>query len=328
MTERFFDPFPQYGDDAGNPLVSGTLDFFETGGSVRKATFADAGQNIQNNNPVKLTAAGRVPNIFYAGTARVVLKTGAGVVIEDKDVVGLLGSGAGFDTWSSVVEYENNAYVIASDDNIYRSLQNNNLGNDPTITPSFWEAVEFVGNWNANITYSNTDIVKATDGLLYGSRVNNNLDNDPTGGGNPTEWGPASFGTLLDLFDTPANYTGAAGKTLKVNPAGTAVEFVSATSIASGDSPYVASVGEVIAADVTGGTINVTWDVTSAVVGDTLIVSNMEGLVATNALTITLTGGNFTVTGATDTVLNIVVDNTETIMTVLSIGPVLVGAAS
>lgn len=327
MTERFSNPVPQFLDNDGNPVVEGTLDFFETGTSTPKNTFADAGQNILNSNPVLLTGAGRTPNIFYAGTARVVLKDSGGTQIWDRDVVGVLGTGAGFDTWSSVVEYEQGAYVIASDDEIYRSIQNNNIGNDPTISPSFWENVQFIGVWNANITYSTTDIVKASDGLLYGSKQNNNLNNDPQGGSSPTWWGTASFQTFLEDFDTPSDYADNAGRTLKVKAAEDGVEFVSATSIVFADSPYAAQTGEVIAADVTGGAVNVTWDVTNAAVGDTLKVATMKGTIASNALTITLTGGNFTVGGATDTVLNITSDNLETIMTVLSTGPVLVGVA-
>lgn len=339
MTERFSNPVPQLLDNDGNPVVEGTLDFFETGTSTPKATFADVAQNTQNANPVALDGSGRTPNIFYAGTARVVLKTKAGVQIWDRDVVGLLGTGEGFDTWSSVVEYEKEAYVVGSDDLIYRSLQNNNLGNDPTISPSFWVNVEFISAWNPNVTYSIGDIVKATDGLLYSSRVDSNLNNDPQSGLSPTEWGPASFTTFIEDFDTPANYTGSAGKFLRANSVPDALEFADLSlprsiSIKNTDSPFAATTGQTIAADVTSGTISVTWNVTSAAVGDTIKLASMRGDVGANALTVTLTGGNFKVNDdqeppveQTDTILSISTNNIETIMTVLSIGPVIVGVA-
>lgn len=207
MTERFSNPVPQFTDDAGDPVVSGTLDFFETGGSTRKNTFADVNQNILNNNPVLLSGSGRVPNIFYPGTARVVLKNSSGTQIFDRDVVGVLGTGAAFEDWNSVVEYEQEAYVVGSDGEIYRSLQNNNLGNDPTTSTTFWERVEFISEWNENVSYNLNDIAKGSDGFIYRSVVGSNLNNDPQSGGNPSFWGTPLFGGFDQTLDTTSEPT-------------------------------------------------------------------------------------------------------------------------
>lgn len=48
--------------------------------------------------------------------------------------------------------------------------------------------------------------------------------------------------SFIDLTDTPANYTGAAGKTLKVNAGGDAIEFVDVTAGATTALSNLASV--------------------------------------------------------------------------------------
>ena len=62
------------------------------------------------------------------------------------------------DDWNSITEYEDGALVEASDGEYYRSLQNNNVGNDPTVSPTFWEKIQLVQTWNENVTYSVGDI--------------------------------------------------------------------------------------------------------------------------------------------------------------------------
>lgn len=98
----------------------------------------------------------------------------------DVDGVGGFGSGATLDVWSSIVEYEDGALVEGSDGNYYRSLQNNNIGNDPTSSPAFWEQVDFLRLWNSTITYPLGQLIVGSDGKLYNSIQANNLNNDPT----------------------------------------------------------------------------------------------------------------------------------------------------
>ena len=73
MSSRYQNPRPQYLDISGDPLLSSQLNFYETGTLTRKDTFADVDLTIVNANPVLLAADGSVPNIFYGGSARVIL---------------------------------------------------------------------------------------------------------------------------------------------------------------------------------------------------------------------------------------------------------------
>jgi hypothetical protein len=72
-TNRFINPRSQFFDNSGNIVSQGDLYFYDTGTSTDKATYTDVNQSTQNPQPVQLSADGRVPNIFYDGTARVVL---------------------------------------------------------------------------------------------------------------------------------------------------------------------------------------------------------------------------------------------------------------
>jgi len=182
MADRFTNPRPQFFNNAGVPLVGAKAGFFESGTDTRKPVFSDVNETIPApadvNGDIELSADARMPNIFYSGTAKVVLTDVTGA-IWTLDPVGVSGVGATFDTWNSVVEYAKEAIVQASDNEYYRSLQNNNLGNDPTISATFWEQIEFIRTWNTNVTYAAADIVKGSNGLLYTSLAGSNLGNDP-----------------------------------------------------------------------------------------------------------------------------------------------------
>jgi len=190
MANRFINPRPQFLDDAGDPIVNGTLTFFENGTTTPKDTFPDANLNeTKNENPLPLFASGRTPNVFYNGTARVILTNVGTGQIWDVSSVGDSGSGDALDDWNSITEYALGSLVVASDGSNYRSLQNNNVGNDPLTSPTFWERVEFLRTWNANVTYAILDTAKGSDGNIYKSRVSSNLNNDPIS--SPTEWNAA-----------------------------------------------------------------------------------------------------------------------------------------
>ncbi len=70
---RFGEINAQYFDDAGDPLGSGKLYFYESGTTTLKTTYSDINFTIANTNPVILTAAGRQPNIFFDGNAKAIL---------------------------------------------------------------------------------------------------------------------------------------------------------------------------------------------------------------------------------------------------------------
>ena len=200
MAERFLNPETQFLDSSGKPRIDGKLAFHENGTLVDKDTFKDVNLTpaLINTNPLLLTADARLPNCFYSGTARVIGTDDSGQFM-DKENVGISGTGAAFDDFNSVTEYEKGALVIASDEKIYRSLQNNNQGNDPTSSPTFWEQVQFVGTFNVNITYADDDLVQASDGQLYRSIQAANLNNEPSA--SPTFWRNATADQDLNTTD-------------------------------------------------------------------------------------------------------------------------------
>jgi len=171
-----FGDFDQYLDNAGDPLVSGKIYFYESGTTTFKNTYADINNSIPNTNPVILTAAGRQPNVFFDGVAKAILATSADVQIAVIDPVGETSSAFG-DQWVATKIYSATDVVLGSDGIFYRSLVNGNQGNNPVNTTGFWTLLYSV-EWNAGITYSVGDVV------LYGTQQyqslqNSNLNQNP-----------------------------------------------------------------------------------------------------------------------------------------------------
>lgn len=89
---RFNIPGYVYLNDNGKPLAGGKLNFYETGTTTRKYTYADKNQVVPNANPVVLDATGRAPNIFFSGEAKVVITDSGDVQVESIDPVIAMGS--------------------------------------------------------------------------------------------------------------------------------------------------------------------------------------------------------------------------------------------
>ena len=79
----------QYFDDNGDPLISGKLNFYVTSTATPMTTYSDSAESVANANPVVLTAAGRQPDIFYTGSAKIILTDADDVQIEVRDPVTL-----------------------------------------------------------------------------------------------------------------------------------------------------------------------------------------------------------------------------------------------
>lgn len=173
---RFGEINAQYFDDAGDPLSSGKIYFYETGTTTLKDTFSDINQTIANTNPVILTAAGRQPNIFFSGTAKAILVDKNDAQILVRDPIGQTASVFG-DGWVATKIYSADAVVLGSDGQYYRSLAAGNQNNDPTSTSGYWTLLYSV-EWNAGITYQ-TGAVVTYNNLQYQSLQNSNLNNNP-----------------------------------------------------------------------------------------------------------------------------------------------------
>jgi hypothetical protein len=180
---RFGEINAQYFDDAGDPLGSGKLYFYETGTTTLKDTYSDINQTIANTNPVILSAAGRQPNIFFSGTAKAILTDKNDVQILVRDPVGATASIFG-DGWVATKIYSTDAVVLGSDGQYYRSLVAGNQNNDPTTTSGYWTLLYSI-QWNSGITYKEGAVV-TYDGNQYQSLQNSNLNNNPSSA--PTYW--------------------------------------------------------------------------------------------------------------------------------------------
>ena len=173
---RFGEINAQYFDDAGDPLGSGKLYFYESGTTTAKITYADINLTIPNTNPVILTAAGRQPNIFFNGNAKGILTDKNDVQILVRDPIGETGTNFG-DAWVATTIYSANSVVIGSDGVYYRSLANGNQNNNPTTTSGFWTLLYSV-EWNAGITYD-VGAVVTYDNQQYQSLQASNLNQNP-----------------------------------------------------------------------------------------------------------------------------------------------------
>lgn len=173
---RFGSLDTQYFDDAGNPLVSGKIYFYETGTTTPKNTYADPSYAIPNANPVILTAAGRQPNIFFPGAAKAILAKSDDTQILVRDPVGETESSFG-DAWIASKDYNANAVVQGSDGQFYVSLINGNVNNNPVTTSGSWTFLYSV-EWNAGTTYKLGSVV-TYQSIVYQSLQNANLNQNP-----------------------------------------------------------------------------------------------------------------------------------------------------
>jgi len=187
---RFGEIGKQYFDDAGDPLVSGNLYFYESGTTTLKDTYADVNVSILNANPVILTAAGRQPNVFFSGSARVILTKSDDTQIEVRDPEGGEFQEGVFSSWNVLTIYNSPDIVTGSDGSFYISITNGNNGNDPTSDSINWTQIRFIRVWNTNETYSTGQIAQGGNGYLYRSLTDSNTANNPAS--DTTNWGGAT----------------------------------------------------------------------------------------------------------------------------------------
>jgi hypothetical protein len=156
MTARFGNLGTQYFTDDNVVLGGGSVTFYDPGTTTLKNTYSDSSMSILNTNPVLLDAAGRLPNVFFSGLAKAVLKDSEGEIIQTRDPVGDFSAGdTSFTTWSADVSYSANDVVAGSDGYFYVSQVNSNIANDPTTSPTEWkllvEQLGFDGTVNGNV---------------------------------------------------------------------------------------------------------------------------------------------------------------------------------
>ena len=197
---RYINPATQYFDNSNNVLAGGTIDFYKSGTNNRLNTYADATFDTLNTNPVVLDAAGRIPNVFYEGSAKVVIRAapadcnGTGTLISEDDPVGGEQTTGELAFWESIVTYSLNSIVQGSDNKFYISLQASNINHDPTTpAPTWWSEIRFLGVYNASKSYAIGDVIQDSTGALWASQTASNLANTPSTDSG-TNWLPAING--------------------------------------------------------------------------------------------------------------------------------------
>jgi hypothetical protein len=195
---RFINPVPQYLDGNGDPVCFGKLYYYEAGTNTLKNTYNDVLLTVANTNPVELDAAGRVPSIFYNGSARVVLKDCNNQLVWDKSPVGGQIDFSDFSEYSESVIYSIND-IAEKNSVFYRSLTNDNQGNAPDATPASnanWVKIGFIEDYNSTISYQIGSVTKTASGGLWRSTASANINHNPdTDDG--TNWIPCVAGAKI-----------------------------------------------------------------------------------------------------------------------------------
>lgn len=232
MANRYIDAAPQYFSNAGAVLAGCKLYLYESGTDTLKAIYNDNNQITAIANPVVYAADGRTPNVFFEGTARAVLTDSSDVQVWDRDPIGIENLQSNLSLWSNAVNYDQFDLVRGSDGNYYKSLQNDNLGNDPTESPTdseYWEQIFFNRVWNQQITYNTNDLVYE-NAILYKSIVDSNLGNAPS-------TSPAQWLTETTSWQSPqtVDFTIVSGRQYPIDASGAAVDAALPTTLAVGD---------------------------------------------------------------------------------------------
>lgn len=141
--ERFFDPQIRKFDLNIRSLPGARFYFFENGTTTPKTIYQDKAGTIPHTNPVIADSSGSFAPIFLDGLYRVELRSNANIVQPGWpiDNVGQDSAVVPFGPWVEILPYNTGEVVTGSNGNWYRSLEDNNLGNNPVSSPSKWEVI-------------------------------------------------------------------------------------------------------------------------------------------------------------------------------------------
>lgn len=183
---RSANPVPQYFDSDNKILAGGKVFYFNAGTSTPKTTYSDSDETIPNTNPVILDAAGRLPDVFFTGTAKQILKDLNDVQIWERDEVGSVEQISDFNAYDLNISYDAGDIVKFAGD-FYLSLQNSNQNNQPNSAFAFWIEIRFIEIYNTTVDYALGRIVQTTDGNMWKSVNSPNQNNNPATD-NGTNW--------------------------------------------------------------------------------------------------------------------------------------------
>lgn len=206
---RYGIPGMTYLDSNGKPLSAGKLYFYESGTLDEKATFSDNAETIVNTNPVILDAAGRQPDIFFSGQAKIVIQNYAAVQIDVADPIGASVGDSSFTQWVVTLSYSVGDIVTDASGNYFVSLVSANVGNNPATSPAHWMELRFINVYNPNFSYSSGDVAFSAPGLYY-SLVGTNVGNTPAS--SPAQWRSFDSSFYGDLTPRTATFTAVSGR--------------------------------------------------------------------------------------------------------------------
>lgn len=193
---RYIDPATQYFLNNGAPNSGGLVQFYKSGTNNALNTYADSTFDTLNTNPVALDAAGRLPNVFYEGSAKVRIMDSDSALITERDPVGGEQVTGELAFWESLVTYSLNSIVQGSDNKFYISLQAANINHEPSASPTWFTEIRFLGVYNSSESYSIGDVVQDNAGALWAGQTSSNVGNNPTTDGG-TNWIPAVTGAKI-----------------------------------------------------------------------------------------------------------------------------------
>lgn len=176
---RSSNPVPQYFDSDNKILAGGKVFYFNAGTSTPKTTYSDEGETIANPHPVILDAAGRLPNVFFTGTAKQILKDLNDVQIWERDDVGAGEQASDFNSYDLNIIYDAGD-IVRFNGLFFISLQNSNQNNQPNTSLTFWTEIRFIEVYNTNIDYALGVVVQTTDGNMWKGVNSPNQGNDPS----------------------------------------------------------------------------------------------------------------------------------------------------
>ena len=209
---------------------NGSLRFFKSGTNTTLVTFKDELESIQNPTIVPVLPNGNVQNVFYQGSAKVLFLDEFDQQYAERDPVGDEVGIGNFTNWVATVVYDENDITKGSDGRFYLSLSNGNQGNDPTLTPTSWEEIRFIGVWNTNITYAIGDVVQTTNGNLWASIT-------ATAGNDPSTDDGTNWSSAIDeqWVNKSAAFTVFAGRSYQIDASSGAVDAALKTAYVVGD---------------------------------------------------------------------------------------------
>lgn len=176
---RSLNPVPQFFDNSGNILAEGEVFYYFDNTTTPKTTYSDVNLTEENPFPIVLDDEGRIPDVFFDGLARQLVKDKNGVQITERTASGTPATVNALDDYSSQNVYAENDLVTDDSGDYYRSLQDFNQNNEPSLSPAFWVQVEMIEHWNTNADYPTGATVKTSDGKLWIGLDSPNIGNDP-----------------------------------------------------------------------------------------------------------------------------------------------------